>query len=137
MILEHALLTSRGVRLMALVAYIDLDERGMEAAFAKLSQVADSEKVIPFVIPHPAQECAMAGFAAEEWVIDLLEWLVHSVDIESRRHHWIMGLLLGYSPSAIAEHDRIVFSESSGDALGDSVSLRIANSRSHDSADTK
>ena len=51
---------------------------------------------------------ALAGFAAGTWVIDLLEW-ISSLGVDSRCHHQVMGLLLGYSAKSIAEHIDIVF----------------------------
>ena len=58
--------------------------------------------MIPFVLPRKDIECAMTGFAAAQWVVDLLAW---SYDQPIRQHHRIIGLLLGYSADAIAEHD--------------------------------
>ena len=44
----------------------------------------------------------MTGYAAAAWVVDLLAW---SYEQPLRQHHRIIGLLLGYSVNAIAEHD--------------------------------
>lgn len=100
---EQAYLISRGVRPLALLGAVSSDPTEMRDYFARLWKVtAKWGNVIPFVFPRKDMDCAMAGFAAAEWVIDLLRW---SYDQPWRRHHQIVGLLLGYTPSAIAEHD--------------------------------
>jgi hypothetical protein len=71
LILEHTLLVSRGVRPMALVAYVGVGENDAREAHIKLTRVVGSDRAIPFVVPWKEMECALAGFAAETWVIDL------------------------------------------------------------------
>ena len=86
LILEHALLVSRGVRPMALVAYVDLPKSDMQDAYDQLVQVVGSNGAIPFVLPWREMDCAIAGFAAERWVIGMLEWVCSSDLIDPRRH---------------------------------------------------
>ena len=109
LILEHALLVSRGVRPMALVAYVDLHDSDMLEAYDQLVQALGSNGAIPFVLPWREMDCAVAGFAAERWVIGMLEWMCSPDLVDPRRHHQLMGLLLGYSPGSIAEHDDVMF----------------------------
>ena len=71
-------------------------------AFVRLNQLAGEYEVIPFVLPIKNMGCAITGYAAKEWVIDLFAW---SFEQPLRQHHRIAGLLLGYSADAIAEHD--------------------------------
>ena len=105
LIQEQAYLVSRGVRCLALLGAIDLDENEITDQFIRLNQVS-ADSAIPFVLPRRDMDCAMIGFAAAPWVIDLLEW---SYEQPLQHHHRIIGLLLGYSPSAIAEHDNREF----------------------------
>ena len=102
-VVETAYLISRGVRPLALLESVARDEAVMRHAFDTLNQVsARYESVIPFVLPRQDIDCAMTGFAAAPWVVDLLAW---SYEQPLRQHHQIIGLLLGYSVQAIAEHD--------------------------------
>ena len=136
LVLEHALLVSRGVRPMALVAYVGVSENEAREAHIILTRAVGSDRAIPFVVPWQEMECALAGFAAETWVIDLLEWIC-LLGVDSRRHHQVMGLLLGYSAKSIAEHNDIVFA---GDPdvrapAFRGVSLPEPSSHCHDNAD--
>ena len=99
---EQAYLVSRGVRPLALLDTCDLDETVMATRFVWLNQLAGKYTVIPFVLPREDFPCAMTGYAAAPWVVDLLAW---SYKQPLRQHHRIIGLLLGYSANAIAEHD--------------------------------
>ena len=100
---EQAYLVSRGVRSLALLDSIERSDVTMRQAFDYLHEAASRwDNVIPFVLPRGDMECAMTGFAAEPWVIDLLAW---SYRQPLRQHHQILGLLLGYSAKAIAKHD--------------------------------
>ena len=99
---EQAYLVSRGVRPLALLDTCDLDETVMADRFVWLNQLAGKDTVIPFVLPREDFPCAMTGYAAATWVVDLLAW---SYKQPIRQHHRIIGLLLGYSANAIAEHD--------------------------------
>ena len=101
---EQAFLVSRGVRPLALVGSVSRDPKVMHECFMRLreSSAKWQGSVFPFIVPRKDSDCAMAGFAAAQWVIDLLRW---SYDQPPRQRHQIIGLLLGYAPGAIAEHD--------------------------------
>ena len=99
---EQAYLVSRGVRSLALLDSCDLDKTVMANRFVWLNQLAGKYTVLPFVLPREDFPCAMTGYAAAAWVVDLLAW---SYEQPLRQHHRIIGLLLGYSVNAIAEHD--------------------------------
>ena len=102
-VVETAYLISRGVRPLALLESVVRDDAVMQHAFDTLNQAsARYENVIPFVLPRQDMDCAMTGFAAAPWVVDLLAW---SYGQPLRQHHQIIGLLLGYSVQAIGEHD--------------------------------
>ena len=64
LIREQAYLISRGVRPLALLGSVQLNE--MQSQFVKLNQLA-SGYAIPFVLPRNDMECAMVGFAAAQW----------------------------------------------------------------------
>ena len=102
LIQEQAYLVSRGVRALALLNPVGLDAKEMEDAFIRLGQTVGGD-IIPFVLPRRNADCAMTGFAAAQWVIDLLKWSYDQAPV--RQHHRILGLLLGYSVEAIARHD--------------------------------
>lgn len=99
---EQAYLVSRGVRPLALLDTCGLDETEMANRFIWLNQLAEKYTVIPFVLPREDFPCAMTGYAAAPWVVDLLAW---SYKQPIRQHHRIIGLLLGYSANAIEDHD--------------------------------
>lgn len=105
LIQEQAYLVSRGVRPLALLGSINPDPATMKRALVRLNQLtgASAGSAIPFVLLRADMGCAMVGFAAAQWVVDLLEWSYRQAPM--RQHHCIIGLLLGYSASAIAEHD--------------------------------
>ena len=102
---EQAWLIARGVRPLALLGDIELDETDMRECFVKLGGIAGTS-AIPFVVPIPTMKHAVVGYAAAEWVIDLLKW---SYGQPVRRYHQIIGLLLGYSADEIAQHDIALF----------------------------
>ena len=99
---EQAGLIARGVRPLALLGTCGLDENEMANRFVLLNQKMVGP-ALAFVLPRKDFPCAMTGYAAAKWVIDLLEWSYEHAPL--RQQHQIMGLLLGYSVSQIAEHD--------------------------------
>ena len=115
---EQAYLISRGVRPLSIVESIDPDESGMHAAFCRLQDAAAPyQGAIPFVLPMGDDGSATAGFAAEQWVVDLLGWSY--ANAPARHHSQIVGLLLGYTPRAIAVYDEYRFT---GYPAGDLIS---------------
>jgi hypothetical protein len=102
---EHAWLIARGVRTMALVGTVELDQKPMENAFIKLGQIAGGS-AIPFVIPRRDLGHAEVGYAAAPWIIDLFEWLGTQ---PARIYSQVLGLLLGNSAAEIADHDAYIF----------------------------
>ena len=102
LIQEQALLVAKSVRPLAILGAMSLDESEMDRQYSRLNQIS-SDRAIPFVLPRQDMDCAMAGFAAEQWVVDLLAWSYANAPLQ--QHHRIIGLLLGYSPRDIAEHD--------------------------------
>lgn len=98
---EAAYLVSRGVRPMALAGTCAADPMVMLRVSTRLATAAMRFDALPFVIDF-GDGRADCGYAAAKWVIDLYEatWR----DRHPHRHQ-ITGLLLGYSPSAIARHE--------------------------------
>lgn len=104
---EAAYLVSRGVRPLALLDSVSQDEAVMGRTYDQMIDACESYKAaLPFVLPCRGQEHALVGFAAEAWVIELLDWIQGQ---PGQQYHQIMGLLLGYSPRAIAEHDVMLY----------------------------
>lgn len=101
LIREHAYLVARGVRPMAIVGECEPDQLTMLKIATKMETLA-VPGAIPFVLDcrHGAAEY---GFAAEGWVVDLFEWLMTSAEnvVPTNHRHHVLGLLLGYSTSAV------------------------------------
>lgn len=104
LILEHALLVSRGVRYLALVDSTGINPEEMAEAWKRLAYVLGPDYALPFVLPDSGGRYANAGYAADQWAIDLFEW-IHREGPPLRFRHMIIGMLLGYSSAAIAKHD--------------------------------
>ena len=98
---EAAYLVSRGVRPLAVVAEGVADEMQMIRAMTVLGRYSD-DRAIRFVVDHE-DGTASWGYAAAAWAIDLYRWARLEEKDESRRHQ-VLGLLLGYSPEAVARH---------------------------------
>lgn len=99
---EAAYLISRGVRPLALVGHCPAREGVMLRVRTRLSTAALPFDALTFVI-REGHGSAAFGYAAHRWVIDLLGWVL-SDEVPPARKHEVLGLLLGYSPSAIARH---------------------------------
>jgi hypothetical protein len=100
----EAYLVSRGVRPVALVGHCPADPVIMLRVKSGLHKVLQAQLVIPFIFAEKDRpETAAFGYAAHRWCVDLLEWVM-SAEVPPARKHEILGLLLGYSPSAIARH---------------------------------
>ena len=104
LIQEQAYLISRGVRPLALVGTIETDPDEMLRVYNKLSLVrtgtANGHEPIAVVVARQDGECADVGYAARAWVVDTFRWL--SENAPQPHLNRLMGLLLGYSPDAIA-----------------------------------
>jgi hypothetical protein len=100
---EQAYLVARGVRPLAIVGECSADTMTMMRTATRIETLS-VPGAIPFVCDCK-NGAAEYGYAAEEWVVDLFEWLVtaegHTVPVEHR--HRVLGLLLGYSPSAVRD----------------------------------
>jgi len=89
---------------MSIVASIDASDPDLlRRVELHINGIGIRWDTIPFVVVT-WRECAEVGFAAEQWVIDLLRYAVTSEDARPHLHR-IMGLLLGYDPSKIRRHD--------------------------------
>lgn len=102
---EAAWLISRGVRPLAMAAsglLSELPEGGLDW----LTQVVDSKA---YKGVHRAilttEDTYEVFYAAEEWVLELYQWSC-SVNVPREHLEAIAGLLLGYSPNAIAAYLR-------------------------------
>jgi hypothetical protein len=101
---SEAYLVSRGVRPLALAGHCPADPLIMCRVKQGLHGARQAQLVIPFVFPEGGFEgMAAFGYASHRWCIDLLEWVL-SGEVPPVRKHEMLGLLLGYSPSAIARH---------------------------------
>ena len=101
LIIEQECLVSAGVRPLALIGDLPLDEGQMGTCFSRLRYIPSAKgDAIPFVIPHKAMNVAYAGYASETWILDMLKWL-YATEVPEWAYHCIMGLLLGYSPDRI------------------------------------
>ena len=123
---DAAYLVARGVRPLAIVGERIADEIGMIRAMTLLDPYS-SDTAIPFVVDH-MDGTASWGYAAAAWAIDLYRWVRLEETDESRRHQ-ILGLLLGYSPEAIARHlDSLVgrlFTRSGGSGSSQQVACTL------------
>jgi len=100
----EAYLVSRGVRPVALIGHCPADPIIMLRIKGGLHKARQAQLVIPFIFAEGGEPGSAAfGYASHRWCIDLLEWAM-SAAVPSARKHEILGLLLGYSPSAIARH---------------------------------
>lgn len=61
------------------------------------------EGVVPFVIDR-GDGVAECGFAADQWVVETFQWM--QKNIKKPYYSRILGLLLGYSASAIHNYEQ-------------------------------
>ena len=101
---EQERLISRGVRPLAWLGDMPLDESEMESCFYRLRYRPSPGPAIPFVLPIRDDGVAVVGFAAEPWVIDVLKWCYEG-GVPKRMFHCVLGMLLGYSTKEIGLHD--------------------------------
>ena len=105
LIWEQAYLVSRGVRPLALVGSIPVSNASSRMATQiRMGMVSDG-LAIPFVFMPYDDDFATCGFAAENWVIDLLKW--SWANMPRREHELMLGLMLGYAPNEIRKFDEI------------------------------
>jgi hypothetical protein len=100
---NEAYLVSRGVRPLALAGHCPAEPLVMLRVKQGLRKVRQAQLVIPFVFAEGDRGMAAFGYASHRWCIDLLEWVL-SGTVPPPRKHEMLGLLLGYSPAAIARH---------------------------------
>lgn len=100
---EHAYLVARDVRPIAVAGHFPTDS--VDALrIATLIECAAGEETIPFVIDH-GDDNGSFGFAANRWALDFYEWAVTDRSIPEQQRHRIVGMLLGYSPTAISRYE--------------------------------
>ena len=108
-IINEAYLISRGVRSLALLGTVPNDQAC--EIYLKLSELASTKlgsgqaaEPVPFLSNSAEGDFKYFGYAARKWVIETFEWLN---TVEEPHYSRILGMLLGYSPLAIAEYDEI------------------------------
>lgn len=99
---EQAYLVERGVRALSIIGQCTADEVTMLRVATELEAVP--ENAIPFVCDL-GNGMADYGFAAQPWVVSLYEWVAKQNAAPAEHRHRILGLLLGYDPSAIASFE--------------------------------
>ena len=115
LIREPAYLVSHGVRPLALVGTIETDPLAMIRVWTKL-RVPDEIGLIPaqlgaIPIVHLRKDgvCADVGFAARAWVAETFKYVMDNVPQPHLDR--LLGLMLGYSPDAIANNDECLAGE--------------------------
>ena len=100
---EQAYLVARGVRALAIVGECSTDTVTMMRTATRIEGLS-VPGAIPFVCDCK-NGAAEYGFAAEGWVVDLFEWLMSAENdmVPTEHRHHVLGLLLGYSPSAVRD----------------------------------
>ena len=122
--IEQAYLISRGVRPLALVDTVEAKNPvEILKAYNKMQFVLTDNHpgmgsgvhVIPFAILRKEGDWVDVGFAARAWVVDTLKWIQ---DNAPQPHlDRLLGLMLGYSPDAIAANDE----SGSGELFPDTI----------------
>jgi hypothetical protein len=124
---DASYLVARGVRPLAIVGEGAADDVVMIRAMTVLGRHSD-DRAIRFVVDHH-DGTASWGYAAAAWVVELYKWVRVEEKDESRRHQ-VLGLLLGYSPDAIARHlDSLVGRPSTASPGRGSTQRRACNRR--------
>ena len=102
---DAAYQVSRGIRPLVLLGHVKPDPITLLRAYNRLAYLGSSSynKSIPVVMLRKDRTCADAGFAARKWVGESFKWVM---DNAPQPHlDRLLGLMLGYSPDAIAEND--------------------------------
>ena len=112
---------SRGTRPLALLGHVPPDPWTMLRAYNRLTFLgahnrSGGHEPVPLVVLRKDGSCADAGFAARAWVVETFQWI--SENIPQPHLDRLLGLMLGYSPDAIAAHDEA----SSGLLVPDTIS---------------
>ena len=110
---EAANLISRGVRPLALVGTVslegnaDTDHWNLMTAYSKIEYLnvgrANGHEIIPVVVLRKDKSCADVGITSRAWVAETFKWVLDNAQQPQLNH--LLGLLLGYSPDAIAASD--------------------------------
>jgi hypothetical protein len=101
---EQAYLVARGVRPLAIGGHCVTAETCLLRLATVVETAAGSEPVISFICPH-SDGTTSYGYAANTAMLDLYEWAT-SDEVPARCRHLVAGLLLGYSATALSEHDQ-------------------------------
>lgn len=99
---EHVYLVARGVRALAIAGWCEADELAMLRAATLVESHVESP-ALPFVVNH-GDGRATYGYAAAAWALDLYQW-AHAEQVPQEQRERIVGLLLGYSPEAVARFE--------------------------------
>lgn len=102
---REAYLVARGVRPLAQVGHYRANT-APEDLRNHLLRFAESG-IVPYVIQR-TDGAVDFGYAAEPWVVCLYRWLLNCRDVVPPRHYQqILGLIFGYSPTAIQNNDNL------------------------------
>lgn len=98
---EQAYLVARGVRPLAIVAYVTATPQMIARARCLITSTF-VDGALPFVVDS-GDGLAMCGYSSTAWAVELLRWASSAEHAAPHKHH-IIGLLLGYSAFAIRDH---------------------------------
>ena len=133
---------SRGTRPLALLGHVRPDPVTMLRAYNRLTFLGQhnssgGRQPIPLVVLRKDDACADAGFAARAWVVETFKWI--SKNVPQPHLDRILGLMLGYSPDAIAAHDEahsgLLFPDTIS-ALDEQESSLLHETEAHCTAET-
>ena len=99
---EQACLIHCGVRPLTLLSPFRSDPLIMQRMVTRLETVANGT-AIAFVVDR-GDGTADCGFAANKWIIETFQWVLK--DVPPPHSSRILGLLLGYSASAIHDFEQ-------------------------------
>ena len=99
---EQACLIHCGVRSLTLLSPFPSDPLIIRRVVTRLETVANGV-AIPFAIDR-GDGTADCGFAANRWVVETFQWVLG--DVPQPHFNRVLGLLLGYSASAIQDYEQ-------------------------------